>query len=241
MVGLINGIPRRPRYAEHHCLIRSGSILIFEESRSGIKRWTDGLKWGPSRVLGNFLIYRELDDDSVTPVRKSAASKPRTSRVNRRRAAGISTANVVGSFGDWYQFKKDGLIKKTISVLVQDRTVHLVSYFTMEDIMLGRLSTPTMEPDLQNIIPRMELIKSESIRKPIDGADYLPPSTHSSPPSSSMIPTTAVTTSTTTTPTTTALTAPGWDPQQWKFLQHLSSYQPMDMFPQNIVPQLYNF
>ncbi|CAO3597762.1 unnamed protein product [Absidia cylindrospora] len=28
----------------------------------GIKRWTDGLVWSPSRIFGNFLIYRELDD-----------------------------------------------------------------------------------------------------------------------------------------------------------------------------------
>lgn len=27
---------------------------------TGIKRWTDGLIWSPSRILGNFLIYREL-------------------------------------------------------------------------------------------------------------------------------------------------------------------------------------
>lgn len=28
--------------------------------KTGIKRWTDGLIWSPSRILGNFLIYREL-------------------------------------------------------------------------------------------------------------------------------------------------------------------------------------
>jgi hypothetical protein len=28
---------------------------------SGIERWTDGLKWGPSRVRDDFLFYQEKD------------------------------------------------------------------------------------------------------------------------------------------------------------------------------------
>ncbi|KAG8962504.1 hypothetical protein FRC03_004189 [Tulasnella sp. 419] len=42
-------------------LIASGSVFVFEEEESGIKRWTDSLVWSPSRILGNFLIYRETD------------------------------------------------------------------------------------------------------------------------------------------------------------------------------------
>ncbi|KXS18527.1 hypothetical protein M427DRAFT_96024 [Gonapodya prolifera JEL478] len=40
--------------------IRSGSVFVFNETESHIKRWTDGRTWSPSRVLGQFLIYREL-------------------------------------------------------------------------------------------------------------------------------------------------------------------------------------
>ncbi|KAG6007226.1 hypothetical protein E4U21_006245 [Claviceps maximensis] len=210
LLGIVNGIPRRPRYAEHHSLIKSGSVVIFEERSSGIKRWTDGLKWGPSRVLGNFLIYRELDDSS-NPIRKPTA-KPKTSRSGRKRSAGTSAANVAGSFGDWYQFKQDGLVKKTISVSVQERTLHLVSYFTMEDVMLGRLLTPTVEPGLHHIVPRLELFRSESIRKPIDGADHF--QSPESPVTSSSH----------------SVTRPTWEAQQWEFLHHLSGYQPMPMY-----------
>ncbi len=35
-------------------------MFIYEENASGIKRWTDGVPWSPSRILGNFLVYREL-------------------------------------------------------------------------------------------------------------------------------------------------------------------------------------
>ncbi|OIR58238.1 MAG: Gti1/Pac2 family protein [Amphiamblys sp. WSBS2006] len=40
--------------------IRSGSIFVYDEAVSGIKRWTDGMIWSPSRTVEDFLIYREL-------------------------------------------------------------------------------------------------------------------------------------------------------------------------------------
>jgi hypothetical protein len=42
-------------------MITSGSVFVFDESESGIKRWTDGLLWSPSRILGNFLVRWKLD------------------------------------------------------------------------------------------------------------------------------------------------------------------------------------
>ncbi|CUM67577.1 uncharacterized protein PRCAT00005277001 [Priceomyces carsonii] len=52
---------RRPHDHEKSSLIRSGNIFVFIEAKSGIKRWTDGISWSPSRILGRFLIYRELN------------------------------------------------------------------------------------------------------------------------------------------------------------------------------------
>jgi hypothetical protein len=48
--------------------ITSGSTFCYSESLSGIKRWTDGKLWSPSRIQNEFLIYRELD--SKTSIRK---------------------------------------------------------------------------------------------------------------------------------------------------------------------------
>lgn len=45
--------------------ITSGSVYVFDENESRIKRWTDGRMWSPSRILGNFLVYRELDKRTV--------------------------------------------------------------------------------------------------------------------------------------------------------------------------------
>lgn len=58
--GKLGRVRRRLHEKERH-LIRSGSVFVFDEKESGIRRWTDGRVWSPSRILGNFLIYRELD------------------------------------------------------------------------------------------------------------------------------------------------------------------------------------
>lgn len=57
--GILPKISRRLREDERR-LIRSGSVFVFDEKQSGIKRWTDGLLWSPSRILWNFLVSQRL-------------------------------------------------------------------------------------------------------------------------------------------------------------------------------------
>lgn len=52
---------RRPLDSERPHLIRLGNVFVFIEESSDIKRWTDGISWSASRILGRFLIYRKLD------------------------------------------------------------------------------------------------------------------------------------------------------------------------------------
>lgn len=54
--GLIPRVTRRLVDSERK-MITSGSVFVFDEDESGIKRWTDGFFWSPSRILGNFLVY----------------------------------------------------------------------------------------------------------------------------------------------------------------------------------------
>ncbi|GAA5923573.1 uncharacterized protein JCM15063_003691 [Sporobolomyces koalae] len=78
--GYLPKISRRLQDYEKKALVVSGAIFVFDEAETGIKRWTDGLSWSPSRTLGNFLIYRELDkkvasnrdDDDDTGVEKNS-------------------------------------------------------------------------------------------------------------------------------------------------------------------------
>ncbi|GAA5980881.1 hypothetical protein JCM10908_003900 [Rhodotorula pacifica] len=59
--GLLPKITRRLQEFEKRALVVSGAVFVFHEEETGIKRWTDGLSWSPSRTLDNFLVYRELD------------------------------------------------------------------------------------------------------------------------------------------------------------------------------------
>lgn len=64
--GILPKITRRFRDDERK-LIRSGAIFVFDEVESSIKRWTDGLIWSPSRILNNFLVYREVEKKDPKP------------------------------------------------------------------------------------------------------------------------------------------------------------------------------
>jgi hypothetical protein len=76
--GKLDHVPRRPHDRESSQLIKSGNIFIYQENESGIKRWTDGVTWSPSRILGNFLIYRELDKPFPPGEKKRAIKRKRS-------------------------------------------------------------------------------------------------------------------------------------------------------------------
>jgi hypothetical protein len=57
--GMIPRVTRRLIERERG-MVQSGAVFVFDEQESGIKRWTDGLVWSPSRILGNFLVSRPI-------------------------------------------------------------------------------------------------------------------------------------------------------------------------------------
>ncbi|KAJ5475873.1 hypothetical protein N7475_001602 [Penicillium sp. IBT 31633x] len=197
LTGVLHHVPRRPHDRERSHLVRSGSVFIYEENASGIKRWTDGVTWSPSRILGNFLVYRELDKPFPPGEKKRAMKKATRRPVPAGRpgepyprhdsAQGYSPTSpnaghfadrashqseleraLVGSLVDSYGFKDSGLVKKTMSVTVSGVTHHLVSYYSVEDVMRGALNPPSMVDSLRFIRPRIELTQKQSFRSPID-------------------------------------------------------------------------
>jgi hypothetical protein len=124
--GLIPRVTRRLVDAERK-MITSGSVFVFDEDESGIKRWTDGLFWSPSRILGNFLLYRETDkrgnrnaraDPEESDVLKpdGTLSRPKSDVA----AVGIDKhreRTLLGSLTNSYKFKPDGLMKKVCTIL----------------------------------------------------------------------------------------------------------------------------
>ncbi|KAK9381149.1 Gti1/Pac2 family-domain-containing protein [Kockiozyma suomiensis] len=218
MQGLLHYVSRRPHDRERAELIRSGNIFIFNEGTSGIKRWTDGIAWSPSRILGNFLVYRQLEKPFAPGEKKRAAKrnrrKKRADPYQNPGANGDGSANfalddqqdasasesprpakismpsavpsavsagydpeaeraLVGSLVDSYGFKDGGLIKKTMSVLINGSPHHLVSYYKPDDVMQGNFSTPSTNPLLRDLPISPELTQRQNFRIPPDGSNGL--------------------------------------------------------------------
>lgn len=121
-------------------MITSGSVFVFDEDESGIKRWTDGFFWSPSRILGNFLLYRETEkkgqghkgpknaahegqqdpepsqtqfaiEGAKVTEGSQALSRPR-SESNRLGIDRHRERSLVGSLTNSYKFKSGGMMKK---------------------------------------------------------------------------------------------------------------------------------
>jgi len=119
---------------EERGLIQPGSLYVWEErgphaelTGVGIERWTDGIRWGPSRVREGFLFYHEKSQQSYSDHlygAEKAAKNPRTV-----------------------------LIKQTYTVYVDtprgQRKWHLIAYFTEES--MERLRTIDDIPPLARI------------------------------------------------------------------------------------------
>lgn len=139
--GILPRVKRRLQDKER-ILIRSGTIFCFDEKESGIKRWTDGFIWSPSRILGNFLIYRELHDKKVSQQQDIIYEQdgfflpPELQRRQKEK-------QLVGSLKNSFRFKQQGLIKKSISLVVDGVNQHIISYYNKDHVLSGKLKTPS--------------------------------------------------------------------------------------------------
>ena len=156
--GFLHQCSRRPYNTERQSLIVSGNAFVYEVATSGVKRWTDGIIWSPSRVLTNFLIYRQLNTPLPTGEMKANKGTKRTRRPGKHNQSPDkdSIRSLVGSLVDSYDFKEGGLIKKTMTVSVGDRQYHLVSYYSLEDTK-DILRTPRDDPQLKGIAISQQL------------------------------------------------------------------------------------
>ncbi|KAJ3364156.1 hypothetical protein GGF32_002536 [Allomyces javanicus] len=114
--------------------IRAGAVYVWRDHEAGIKRWTDGRTWSPSRVYGSFLVYREC--------------VPRA-QLAQLVAAGQTEQVKKGHRGE-YCYLPQGLVKKTISVgLASGLVFHVVAYTNDEatdDQSGNALVSPTADP-----------------------------------------------------------------------------------------------
>lgn len=202
--GRLNHISRRPHDKERAEMLTSGTVLVYEENASGIKRWTDAVHWSPSRVMNNCLIYRQLVRALKPEEKKTALNPSCGTKRKRKESAGSSVTKAgdnlnnsddeyenpsyegalpgdddsagkvyanfaqnltpeqqrrfCGSLIDSYEFKEGGLMKKTISVKYQGTHHHVISYYSLEDVVSGKLKRPFQDPRLEHVQPRPELL-----------------------------------------------------------------------------------
>ncbi|PWN18308.1 hypothetical protein BCV69DRAFT_253172, partial [Microstroma glucosiphilum] len=173
--GIMPKVNRRLRDDERR-LIRSGAVFVFDERESGIKRWTDGLLWSPSRILWNFLVYRQIEKKAGKGATTSSVtddSSPLSRGAHRSPSGGANRESeieraLVGSLKSSYPFAKDGLCKKTISIQVHGSTQHLISYYKVEDVRSGRLRTPLSLPEISGLDISPMILQKSNFRNPPD-------------------------------------------------------------------------
>ncbi|KAJ2450776.1 Gluconate transport-inducing protein [Coemansia sp. RSA 2336] len=129
------GILKRRKYRlceSERTNLLSGSVYVWDEKEAGVRRWTDGKRWSPSRVSGFFLVYLELESRKASNLAHMQGSEPLDIPL------------------------EDGLIKKTLSLFTtQNSKLHMVCYYRKDDVDSGRLTSPSQDPRLCNIaIPR---------------------------------------------------------------------------------------
>lgn len=159
-------IQRRPDENERPRIISNGATFIFDESTTGILRWTDDKNWSPSRVRGNFMLYRELDA-TVPPGEKKKALKrtsPSSDAPAPHRSAGDRSrredeASVWGSHTDSYKYAQGGLFKKTFSCYQGDTKWSVINYYDPRAVDAGLIAEVETDPNLQDIVPRPELVE----------------------------------------------------------------------------------
>ncbi|KAJ1725736.1 hypothetical protein LPJ61_005621 [Coemansia biformis] len=138
-LGVLQRRKRRLSEGERRA-IAPGCVFVWDETESGIRRWTDGKRWSPSRVNGCFLVYSELEPRGSEQQQQSMAS------------AHLGMPQVALSDPP----PGSGLTKKTLSLFTtQSSKLHLVCYYRKDDAKAARLTTPSQDPYLRGItIPR---------------------------------------------------------------------------------------
>ncbi|KAJ3228003.1 hypothetical protein HDU81_006370 [Chytriomyces hyalinus] len=127
--GILISTDKTPIDLEEDIPIRSGSIVVFEESS---KRWRDGRRWSPSRVHGPFLLYREVEPTSTGPDPRK--SKP--THILDTRIPGLEPTYSCKTLKQNTRLVEEGLTKRTITLKGSDgRRYRVISYYARQDVI----------------------------------------------------------------------------------------------------------
>lgn len=141
-----------------------------------MRRWTDGRTWSPSRVSGSFLTYRELES------KRRGANASRSS-VSNGSIDGSSDTDSSDSYGNGgtgvpaessktsFSYKPDGLVKQSFSICTgAQQKLHLICYYTKQDVLNNRLNTPSQDEKFKGIIIPKGMYPDTNSLEPSGGA-----------------------------------------------------------------------
>ncbi|KAG8747266.1 hypothetical protein FRC10_001882 [Ceratobasidium sp. 414] len=174
--GLFPRLVRRLAEQERADLIRSGSVFVYDEFESGIRRFTDALVWSPSRIVGNYLVYREMRRHEPRPTSRAGAAlppQPASARsLARPRPGSVLNESeksrkrreqlYVGSLTNSEKFKPEGLVKRTFSLMCEGKHIHVIAYYTYDDAMNERFETPSEHKEFADLSISHELLRDPS-------------------------------------------------------------------------------
>ncbi|KII89695.1 hypothetical protein PLICRDRAFT_684993 [Plicaturopsis crispa FD-325 SS-3] len=163
--GVIPRITRRLNDSERRTMIKSGAVFVFDVEESGIRRWTEGLLWSPSRIVGNFLVYREINERD-----NSRGAHQRTYDQDSPAATKTESPTLLPKLpsllANQGAMKQNGLMKKTITITMDNSNLHLISYYTEDDIKSGKLKKPTSRRDVYALELPPHIFRFTNFRTP---------------------------------------------------------------------------
>ncbi|CAE6456614.1 unnamed protein product [Rhizoctonia solani] len=202
LLGIYTPINRRLDIEERR-LVKPGACFVWEErgpdaeaTGMGIERWTDGLRWGPSRVRDDFLFYHQRDTEADDEDRAEGGDGGRAppakwlKKFARRRKAdsphGHHSSSVSprltapGAIDRTSDKENDRLIKQTYSVFAtipgggrQQRKWHITAYFTQGTIEF--LRTVDQIPELAPVHPPPGTYRSARATGSKKNHEHIPP------------------------------------------------------------------
>jgi len=128
--------------------IESGDIFCFIENESGLKRWTDGRIWSPSKICGEFLVYQEV---------------PRHLSKNSIKKRKNDEKKDLEKFG---LHKKEDAVdrttmhKKTICIKYENSNYHIIAYYRPIFVNNSLMDMPFFQK-LSNALNLFPVLKSD--------------------------------------------------------------------------------
>ncbi|EAT83357.2 hypothetical protein SNOG_09165 [Parastagonospora nodorum SN15] len=156
--GRLSHISRRPHDKERAEMLTSGTVLVYEENASEEKKTALNPSCGTKRkrkesagptVTRTGENVNNSDDEFETPS-FDAADPDSNNKVYANFAQSLTPdqqRRFCGSLIDSYEFKEGGLMKKTISVKYQGTHHHVISYYSLEDVVSGKLKRPYQDDE----------------------------------------------------------------------------------------------